>query len=83
MKKILVFLITTVLSISCSSNKSKTYTLKYVVFYPSYFDTITVSGFNKYNWGGDRGSNYIYSGSNSIYDSSAPFKILSYTCKDN
>ena len=83
MKKILVLLIITILLISCSQNKSKTYTLKYVVFYPNYNDTVTVSGFKRYHWGGDRGSNYIYSGSISIYDNSAPFKILSYTCKCN
>lgn len=78
-------LIIIALLMSCSQNKLKTYTLKYVVFYPNYSDTVTISGHKEYIWGSNRGTNYIYSypNGNSIYDNSAPFKILSYTYKDN
>lgn len=79
--KILLILTIFLLSIvSCSDN---TYYLKYVVFYPNYNDTVSVSNVGEgYYWNCDRGNNYIKEGSitgPTVYAGSAPYKILSYT----
>lgn len=71
---------------SCSGiTEDRIYTLKYVVFYPGYRDTVTVSNSRGYYCGSDRGTNYIREGSISgpaVYDNSAPYKVISYTVKN-
>lgn len=74
------------LLILLNSCENKTYYLKYVVFYPSHNDTVEVSNTSGYYWGSNRGSNYIKEGSitgNSIYNGSAPYKIISYEYEEN
>jgi hypothetical protein len=71
---------------SCSSeeDKSKSYELTYVVFYPNYVDTVKMSGYGECYWFGREGTNYIRNtNSHYIYNGSAPYKILSYTVKEN
>lgn len=56
--------------------------IKYVVFYPGQMDTVTDSGFFEYEWGSNKGTNYIYRSNGlkttEIYSGSSPFKIISY-----
>jgi len=82
MKKLILMILVLISIVSCNSNKI--YTLKYVVFYPNYNDTITISNDDEYYWNSDRGTNYIKEGSitgPTVYTGSAPYKILSYTSK--
>lgn len=63
-------------------DSSKTYQLRYVVFYLGYNDTQVVSAHHKFAWSCDRGNNYIkhydLTGPE-VYSGSAPYKILDYT----
>lgn len=84
MKKI-ILLIFAALLISCE-HENRTYTLKYVVFYPNYNDTVTITSDTKFYWGCDRGNNYIKKGGitgSDYYAGSAPYKILEYTYVEN
>ena len=78
---VFIVLILVCFLISCSTKKNKEYTLKYVVFYPGYRDTVIVKNNKGFYWGSNRGSNYINNGSitsPNVYDGSAPFKVLKY-----
>lgn len=69
---------------SCK-RENKIYTLQYVVFYPGYRDTQTVSGSGEYYWFSQEGTNYIKRSSvtgSRIYSGSSPYKIISYTSKN-
>ena len=82
MKRFILMVFILISIISCNSNKI--YTLEYVVFYPNYNDTITISNDDEYYWSSDRGTTYIKEGSitgSTVYKGSAPYKILSYTSK--
>jgi hypothetical protein len=84
MKKLLVSLFLIGL-IGCEyDDPNVTYTLKYVVFYPNYNDTLIATNHRGFFWSCDRGNNYIKNGSTmtsakTLYSGSAPYKILSYT----
>lgn len=83
------FLFSILLLAGCSEpeipREEKTYSLKYVVFYPGYTDTLESTNKTGYYWYSSDGTNYICDGPNSLngylYKSTAPFKILSYTSK--
>ncbi len=64
-------------------NVYKTYTLTYVVFYPTYNDTVTVSNNKGYAFYSIAGTNFIREEGSTfgtlIYSGSAPCKALSYT----
>jgi hypoxanthine phosphoribosyltransferase len=87
MKKLLAIL--AIILASCSSQpttaENKTYTLKYVVFYPNYYDTVTVSTIYEFEWSSYEGTNtiteYGIGYRRNVYNSTAPYKILSYTVK--
>jgi hypothetical protein len=86
MKQGLIFLafITLMCSILAYSvfHKDSEHTLTYVIYYPNYNDTVTVSCDDSYFWSCDRGTNYIKEGGitgTTVYSGSAPYKILSYT----
>lgn len=90
MKKYLLILTTIITLLSCnvdyetkkedkSSTKDPVYTLVYVVFYPGYIDTIKVSGNENYEWYANSGYNRIHCNGTTIFESTAPFKIISYT----
>ncbi len=82
MKKI-ALLIFTILLMSC---EDRTYKLKYVVFYPNYNDTVTLTSTTEFYWGSQKGTNYIKKGSltgSDYYSGSAPYKILQYTYVEN
>lgn len=80
MKYILAFISLIAVFISCQEPEYK-YTIKYVIYYPGYPDTVINQSYYPYYWSSDRDSNYIkirtITGKN-IYRGSAPFKILSY-----
>ena len=72
----------------CCEDENTTYTLKYVVFYPGYQDTVIVSNHCGYFFGSDRGTNFIKDGRSptnpkNIYNNSAPYKILFYRKLNN
>lgn len=81
--KYLLLILIILLSFSaCNKDTKELYTLKYVIFYPNHTDTIITTCNCEFIWGSDRGSNYIKRHSitgQTIYDNSAPFKILNYT----
>lgn len=84
MKKLLTILLIAILFSSCGDKEDKIYTLKYVVFYPNYNDTVIISNSRGYCFGSDRGTNYIRIGSPvgiTEYENSAPYKVISYTYK--
>ena len=81
MKNKLLFILLIILLVSCSKS-DKIYTLKYVIFYPQFSDTIILISDDEINWHSDQGTNYIYTygnGNSYGYNGTAPFKILSYT----
>ena len=85
MKNLLIGLLMGLGLFGCNEDESKTYTLKYVVFYPNYNDTVTVTNHGGYYWNSDRGTNYIKNESitgRNVYSGSAPYKILSYTLEE-
>ena len=86
MKKLILILLTILTLNSCTEDKSKTYTLKYVVFYPNYNDTVEVKSTYRFRFNSVHGSNYIDTGDtiyDQVYNNSAPYKILNYTVKEN
>lgn len=84
MKKLLIVLLIVLGLSSCTEDKSKTYTLKYVVFYPNYNDTVEVVSNDPINDQSTKGTNSIWTGCcKYYYNNTAPYKILSYTVKEN
>lgn len=82
MKRLLILLM--IFFLSCK-RENKIYTLQYVVFYPNYRDTQTVSSTSNYYWFSQEGTNYIKRNSITgitVYSGSSPYKIISYTSKD-
>ena len=84
MKKLLVSLFLIGL-IGCEyDDPNVTYTLKYVVFYPDFNDTIIAQNHKGFYWFSQEGTNSIKNGPSitsprTLYSGSAPYKILSYT----
>ena len=79
MKKILLLLLLFIGFISCNES-IETYTLKYVVFYPTGIDTVTISNIYGYDWYSQGGVHYIKElNNNYIYSGNSPYKILSYS----
>lgn len=82
MKTKKIFLIALVLISTMSCTSDKIYTIKYVVFYPNYNDTVTDTNDNTYYWNSSKGTNYIKIGGmtgSTVYSGSAPYKVLSCT----
>jgi hypothetical protein len=81
---LILSLILTQFIVSCDDSNA-TYTLTYVVFYPTKPDTITNTSNDGFYWYSEKGTNTIINTANqqNVYNNTSPFKILSYTKQPN
>lgn len=80
MKKILLLLLLIIGFSSCNEDSHITYTLKYVVFYPTGVDTVTISNVYGFDWFSQGGTNYIKElNGDYLYSGTCPYKIIEYT----
>ena len=80
MKKILLLLLLFVSFTSCNKEYNTTYTLKYIVFYPTGPDTVIVSNVCGFDWFSQGGTNYIKElDGDYLYSGTCPYKIIEYT----